>query len=265
MTDLVKSNQSVADTIQQLTSQPAIKSRFNEILGKRAPQFISSIISIVNADQNLQAVFKDNPMSVLQVAMKAAIYNLPLGNDMGLAYILPFKNYKTGKPDAQFIISYKGYIELALRTGRYKRLGACDVRQGELKHIDYLNGEIEFDFIQDPIARRKIPIIGYAATLQLIEGFERQIFMTLEEINEHEVKNRRGQYQSKVWKDTFDVMAMKTVLLRLIKTYAPRIPEDRDATDLEEIFENNEVTDDLPPDPIYEVPPDINEETGEIG
>ena len=268
MADIVKTSQSVAEIVHSLTSQPAIKARFDEILGKRAPSFISSIVSIVNADQNLAQAFRDNPMSVLQVAMKAAIYNLPLGTELGLAYILPFKNYKTGKSDAQFIIGYKGHIQLALRTRKFKRLGVVDIRQGELKSFDHLYGDAEIEWIQDPIERSKSVIIGYLAGFKTIDGFEKQIFRTIEEINEHELKNRRGQYQSKVWKDNFDAMAKKTVLLELLKTYAPKSPEDIAAADIDDWFATNQATnqnsDDIPPD-FVDIPPDIDVETGEIG
>ena len=271
MADIVKANQSVSETMHSLIAQPAIKSRFDEILGRRAPQFISSIISIVNADQNLSIAFKDNPMSVLQVALKAAIYNLPLGNELGLAYILPFRNYKTNKSEAQFIIGYKGQIQLALRTHKYKRLGAIDIRQGELKSYDYLYGDTEIDWIKDPNERAKSEIIGYLAGFRTVDGFEKQLFKTVAEINEHEQKTRRGQYQSKTWKENFDVMARKTVLLMLLKTYAPKNPEDIAAAEIDDWFEgSNNDSDPSPAAPSNSMPPDfdvtddVNPATGEI-
>lgn len=263
MTDIVKSNPTVAETMHSLISQPAIKSRFEDILGRRAPQFISSIISIVNSDQILSQTFKDNPMSVIQVALKAAIYNLPLGTELGLAYILPFKNYKTGKSEAQFIIGYKGHIQLALRTRKYKRLGAVDIRQGELKSYDYLYGDAEIDWIRDPNERSKAEIIGYLAGFKTVDGFEKQLFKTVEEINAHEQKNRRGQYQSKTWKENFDVMAKKTVLLELLKTYAPKNPEDIAASEIDDLFVEEKSEDKMPPD-FLDIPPDVDPNTGEV-
>lgn len=266
MTNLtVQSNQSIAETMNNLIAQPAIKARFDQILGRRAPQFVSSIISIVNSDQNLVQAFKDNPMSVLQISLKAAIYNLSLGKELGLAYILPFKNYKTGKTEATFVIGYKGHIELALRTKRYKNLGAYDIRKGELKSYDYLYGISEIEWIKDPSERLKTEIVGYMAGLKTIDGFEKQIFQTVEEIKAHEERNRRGQYQSKLWRENFDVMARKTVLLMLLKTYAPKTPEDIIASEADDWFEtsNNQEGNDIPPED-FDIPPDVDPQTGEV-
>ena len=265
MSDIVKSDRSPAEILHNLISQPSIKSRFDEILGKRAPVFISSIISIVNADQNLTAALRDNPMSVIQTAMKAAVYNLPLGNELGLAYILPFKNYKTGKSDAIFVIGYKGYIQLALRTHKFKNLGCTDIREGELKSFDHLYGGAEIDWIQDPVERSQKKIIGYLAGLKTIDGFEKQIFRSIEEINEHELKNRRGQYQSSVWKNNFDAMAKKTVLLELLRTYAPKNPEDIAAAEIDDFFTSQAAESEIniPPE-NSDIPLEIDPETGEI-
>lgn len=184
MSTAITKPQPVNEVFQNLISTPAVKSRIDELLGKNAPQFVSSILSIINADQNLVQAFYDSPISVLSVAMKAAIYNLPLGQELGFAYIVPFKNSKSGKSEAQFIIGYKGHIQLALRTRKFTRLGAVDVRQGELKSYDHLYGDTQIEWIQDPVERAKSPVIGYLAKKK--DGFEKQLFKTIAEINQNE-------------------------------------------------------------------------------
>lgn len=168
-----------------LLDREGMRKRFDELLGKRSPQFISSIVSLVNSDVNLQKAFNEAPMTIIQAALKAATYDLPIDPNLGYAYIMPFNNSIknadgsfTKRMEATFILGYKGMHQMALRTGVYKVINVLDVREGELKKYNRLTEEIEFDFIEDDEEREKTPIIGYAGYYKLINGTEKTIFMT---------------------------------------------------------------------------------------
>lgn len=206
-----------------LLDREGMRKRFDELLGKRSPQFISSIVSLVNSDVNLQKAFNEAPMTIIQAALKAATYDLPIDPNLGYAYIMPFNNSIknadgsfTKRMEATFILGYKGMHQMALRTGVYKVINVLDVREGELKKYNRLTEEIEFDFIEDDEEREKTPIIGYAGYYKLINGTEKTIFMTKKQIEAHERKYRKGQHMGKGWRDDFDAMALKTVYRKLI-------------------------------------------------
>lgn len=204
-----------------------MRKRFDELLGKRTPQFLSSLVTMINADANLQKAFRESPMTVIQSALKAATFDLPIEPSLGYAYIVPFNNsYKDEKGnwykkmEASFILGYKGMEQLCLRTGAYSRIpDAVDVREGELVSYDRLTGDAEFSWIEDEDEREKLPIIGYAGYLRLKNGAEKTIYMTRKQIEAHEKKNRKGKEMGKGWRDDFDNMARKTVLRRLIGKY----------------------------------------------
>lgn len=206
-----------------MLDREGMRKRFDELLGDRSAQFISSIVSLVNADANLQKAFHQAPMTVIQAALKAATYDLPIDPNLGYAYIVPYNNSVKGpdgsyskRMEATFILGYKGMHQMALRTGAYKTINVLDVREGELKHYDRLTEEVEFDFVEDDELRESLPIIGYAGYYKLMNGTQKTIYMTRKQVEAHEKKNRKGQYMSKGWKDDFDSMALKTVYRRLI-------------------------------------------------
>lgn len=224
---LAKQQQSVNTIMNTILDGEGMRKRFNELLGERTPQFLSSIVSMVNADVNLQKAFYEAPMTVIQSALKAATFDLPIEPSLGYAYIVPFSNNKKlpdgtweKRTEANFIIGYRGMIQLCLRTGAYSRIpDAVDVREGELVSYDRLTGDAEFKWIEDEDEREKLPIIGYAGYFRLKNGAEKTIYMTLKQIEAHEKKNRKGQYQSKGWRDDFDSMARKTIIRRLCGKY----------------------------------------------
>lgn len=205
-------------TVNQLMSSildgEKMRSRFDELLGKRAPQFISSVVSLVNADANMQAAFYQSPMSVIQAALKAATFDLPIDQNLGYAYIVPFKN--KGVSTATFIIGWKGMHQLALRTGAYKTINVIDVRKGELKSYNRLTEEVELEFEEDEDKRETLEIVGYVGYYRLVNGAEKTIYMTVKQIENHEKKFRKGDYMGKGWRDSWDDMARKTVYRRLI-------------------------------------------------
>lgn len=214
--------QTVNALMNSLLDSEGMRARFDSLLGKRAPQFVSSLITLVNADQNLQKAFYEAPMTIIQAGLKAASFDLPIEPSLGFAYIVPFNNYKDGqkKTEATFIMGYKGLVQLCLRTGAYSRIpDAVDVREGELVSYDRLTGDAVFNWIEDEDERDKLPIIGYVGYFRLKNGAEKTLYMSKKQIDAHEKKNRKGQYMGKGWKDDYDAMAKKTVIRRLINHY----------------------------------------------
>lgn len=208
---------SVSVMLNSLLDREGYRRRFDELLGKRAPQFVSSIVSMVSADKNLQEAFRNAPLTVIQSALKAATYDLPIDTTLGYAYVVPFRN--KGIMEATFILGYKGMQQLALRTGVYKTINVVDVREGELKRYDRLTEEVEIDFVEDEDEREALPIVGWAGYFRLVNGTEKTIYMTRKQIEAHEKKHRKGQYMGKGWRDDFEAMARKTVLRRLLGTW----------------------------------------------
>jgi recombination protein RecT len=203
-----------------------MRKRFDDLLGKRAPQFISSLVSIVNADTKLQQAFYEAPMTVIQAALKAATYDLPIDQNLGFAYIAPFKNSKKNADgswskvmEATFIPGWKGMNQLALRTGAYKTINVVDVRQGELKKYNRLTEEIDIQFEEDEDKRETLPVIGYVGYYKLVNGAEKVIYKTVKQIQAHEKKNRKGEEMGKGWRESWDDMARKTVYRILIGKY----------------------------------------------
>lgn len=212
--------QSVSAMLNSFLDRDGMRKRFDELLGKRAPQFVSSIVSMVNADKNLQQAFYESPITVIQSALKAATFDLPIDPGLGYAYIVPFSNFKkdTGvkKMEATFILGWKGMHQLALRTGAYKTINVTDVRDGELKSYNRLTEEVDIDFIDDEEEREKAPIVGYVGYYRLINGAEKTIYMSTKKIDAHERKFRKGNYMGFGWKNDWDAMARKTVYRQLI-------------------------------------------------
>ena len=211
---------SVTALVNDLLDRDGMRKRFDELLGKRSPQFISSIVSMVNADKNLQQAFYESPMTVIQSSLKAAMFDLPIDPSLGYAYIVPFKNHKKDigakKMEATFILGWKGMHQLALRTGAYKTINVVDVREDELKSYNRLTEEVDIDFVEDEDAREALPVIGYVGYYRLINGAEKTVYMSVKAITAHEKKFRKGEYQGKGWRDDWDAMARKTVYRILI-------------------------------------------------
>lgn len=248
-----------------------MRNRFDELLGKRTPQFLSSLVSMINDNKDLQEAFYQSPMSVIKSALQAASYDLPIDPALGYAYIVPFNNsYKDEhgnwlkKKQATFVMGYKGMTQLCLRTGAYKNVpDAVDVREGELVSYNRLTGEAVFNWIEDEDEREGLPIIGYAGYFQLKNGAEKTIYMTRKQIEAHERKNRKGQSMGKGWREDFDAMARKTVLRRLIGKYGLMSIEyrdgDKDTMKLATALAQQEFPDTAIPDGYV-----LDESTGEV-
>ena len=198
-------------TLQQMLNLPSIKRRFEELLDNAAPSFISSLLTVFNSNPKLREC---SPSSILSAAGIAAALKLPINPSLGFAYIVPYKN------QAQFQIGFKGMIQLAMRSGQYRMLNSSSVREGQIKEIDFETGEI--------IRGEKISdkVVGYVAYMELINGFRKTLYMTVEEIKAHAEKysqsyayDLRYGKRSSGWSTNFDAMARKTVLKRLLNNY----------------------------------------------
>lgn len=206
--------QSTTVMMNSLLDSEGYRKRFEELLGKRTPQFVSALITLCNSTPQLQEAFATAPNTVIQAALKAASFDLPIDPNLGYAYIAPFRNQ--GRMEATFLLGYKGLLQLAMRTGVYQKINVVDVREGEWKKFNRLTEDIELEFIEDEEQREALPIIGWCGYFRLINGMEKIIYMGRRQIEAHERKNRKGQNMGKGWRENFEAMAAKTVLRQLI-------------------------------------------------
>lgn len=214
--ELKKNNitaQKKAKTVKGMLETPAFKKKFEEMLGKKAAGFISSIIAVTNSSNYLM---KADPATVIGAAAQAAMLDLPINQSLGFAYIVPYKGA------AQFQLGYKGYIQLAQRTDKYVDIGSATVYEGELETKNRLLGRFEFG------EKTSDKVIGYLAYFKLKNGFEKYLFMTIDEAQKHAQKysqNYKGGTDKWGVAD-FNVMAEKTILKRLLSKFGPLSIED---------------------------------------
>ena len=203
-------------TLRELFNNPIIKTKIEQLVGKNSATFATSVMQIANSNTMLRTA---DPTSIFNAACMAATLNLPLQNGLGFAYIVPFKNNKERKVEAQFQIGYKGFIQLAQRSGQFKRLVALPVYKNQLLKKDFING-FEFDWEQEP-EKDENPI-GYYAYFKLVNDFSAELYMSHDDIVKH--AQRYSQTFKKgfgVWHDNFEAMALKTVTKLLLSKQAP--------------------------------------------
>ena len=208
-----------------------VKKKFQEILGQRSSAYITSVLSAVNSNNLLQ---KAEPQSIYMAAMMAAVLDLPINPALGNAYIVPYGN------KAQFQLGYKGFIQLALRSGQFKTIASKEVYEGQIESND--DG---FDGFQFKWSNKKSnTIIGYAAYFKLLNGFEKTFYMTKEEVTAHGKKYSKS-FNNGPWKTDFDSMARKTVLKLLLDKYAPKSIEMQKAQIVDQAIINDVDTMDI--------------------
>jgi len=227
-------------SVQAYLRSDAVQKRIEALLNKRAGQFTATLMSVLNQNAMLQQC---EPQTVLSAAITAASMDLPINPNLGFAYIIPYNNdqkiqetYLDGKGvertrdkwvtkvEAQFQMGYKGFIQLAQRSGHYKTINSTDVRAGEIKSFDRLSGEFEFNWIDDRKERDKTPIVGYVAYFRLNTGFEKTMYMEVDDLKKHAKKYSKSYAKGYgLWAeaDGFEFMALKTVLKLLISKYGP--------------------------------------------
>ena len=194
-------------------SKPIVQQKLIELLGKNAQSFATSVLQVVNSNDMLKNA---DPQTVFSAACMAATLNLPINNNLGFAYIVPFRNNKANRTEAQFQLGYKGFIQLAQRSGQFKRINACATYSDDTEQTVY--ERLTSLLPKKPIGQ----ITGYIAYFQLLNGYEAHLAMSIEELNAHSQKySQTAKKGFGVWKDNFDAMAQKTVIKLLLSKQAP--------------------------------------------
>lgn len=235
MSNLQKFNQTIAN--------PKTQEYLQSVLADKKSSFVNNITALVANNLKLQEC---EPVGIMYAGIKATALDLPLDANLGFAYVIPFKNNRENKTEAQFQLGYKGFIQLAIRSGQFKTINVTDVREGELIEWDMISGETKFKALPN---RDKLQIIGYAAYFRLTNGFEKTLYSTIQSIEIHAKKYSQTYssqkdfiQKSSKWTTDFDAMAKKTVLKLLLSKYAPLSVEMQSAivSDQAIITENGE-------------------------
>ena len=201
------------DKLKHILAVQSVKEQFEAVLKENAGAFVASIIDLYNTDKTLQLC---DPKNVVMEALKAASLKLPINKQLGFAWIVPYRDGKTGQYIPTFQLGYKGYIQLCMRTGAYKYINADVVYEGELVRHDKLTGEIEID----PEQRKSDKKIGYFAFIETLNGFRKTLYMTVEEVTKHAQQYSKSfSSKNSVWATDFDAMALKTCLRLLLSKY----------------------------------------------
>lgn len=236
-------NNSLAKVTQQrrlgmtaYLNQDAVKQQINSIVGgKRGTAFITSIVSAVQATPALQEC--TNP-SILSAALLGESLNLSNSPSLGQFWIIPFNNKKKGVKEAQFQLGANGFKQLAMRTGQYKDIDFLEIHEGEYKGRDKYTGKQVFEFIEDDDKRETLPVIGYMAYFELLNGFRKSVYWTKTKMEKHADKYsqafsldayrklQEGKIpQSDLWKyssywySNFAGMAEKTLIKHLLSKW----------------------------------------------
>ncbi len=201
-------------------TQDAVKDQINKVVGgKDGQRFMAAIISAVNTNPSLQEC--TNP-SILSGALLGESLKLSPSPQLGHYYLVPFNDKNKGKV-AQFQLGYKGYIQLAIRSGQYKKLNVLAIKEGELEYFDPLNEEIKINLMIDKWdEREEAETIGYYAMFELTNGFRKAIYWSKKQMENHALKYSAGYKAKKgytFWEKNFDMMAYKTLLRQLISKW----------------------------------------------
>lgn len=227
------------DLLKATINAPSIQEQFKNALGEHKDTFVASLIDLYTGDKSLQTC---KPSAIIIEALRAATLRLPLNKALGFAYIVVYNNSvkvtneQTGReewikvPTPTFIPGYKGYIQLAMRTGQYRTINADVVYEGEVRKVNKLTGEIAFDG-----EKTSDKIIGYFCYFELLNGFSKTLYVTVEDMAAYAkryspsvkkettvaqliAKANDGIIGKKVgWEGNFNDMALKTVIRRLLK------------------------------------------------
>lgn len=211
--------ENVSITVRDLLQQDYYKRRFREILGEKAPGFMASIINATNLNPSLKTA---EPSTVISSAAIAATLDLPIDPNLGFAAIVPFKDRSAGITRAQFMMMYRGFIQLSMRTGQYKTMNVTEVYEGEIDTYNPFTGEIAFSDEDNEFraTEDKSKIVGYLAYFKLINGFEKYFYMTKKQVEAHGKRYSKSfSSPSGRWQQDFDAMAKKTVIKMLLSKW----------------------------------------------
>lgn len=216
-------------TVKGFMALPATRKRVEELLGNRSSNFMTSVSTMIGADDKLA---KCEPVSLFMACLTAAALDLPISKQLGFAHIVPYDNNKkvtdqngnfswVKTPEAQFQLGWRGYVQLAQRTGQYKTIAATAVYEGQLVEENPLEGNV-YDWKN----KQSDTVIGYVASFTTVNGFKKEVYMSMEEMQTHaERYSKAYQYDIKSkksaspWSSNFDAMALKTVIKQLISKW----------------------------------------------
>lgn len=265
----------------------SVQEQFKNALGDHKDTFVASLIDLYNGDKALQTC---NTNALVCEALKAAVLQLPLNKALGFAYIVVYNNnvkQPNGSwakvPTPTFILGYKGYIQLAMRTGRYRTINADCVYEGELRKVDKLTGTITFDG-----EKKSDKVVGYFCYFELLNGFNKTLYVSLTDMAKYAKRyspsvrndttveqlmakaNEAAVSKQVGWEGNFNDMAIKTVVRRLLSKYghlsvemmdAVSADEKLDAFDRNEVIAENANKQEISAEVNYE---EVDTETGEI-
>lgn len=225
----------VVSQVKGLLAQDSIKDNFHKVLGSKAPQFMASIVNVVSASTQLRQC---DANSIIAAAFVAATYDLPIDSNLGFSAIVPYNNSKLNPQthqwekhmEAQFQMMYKGFIQLAIRSGYYEKMNYAVVYEDELLSYNPITGEVEFvkDFSKCSQRRNgeEDKIVGYFAWFKLLTGFSKELYMSKEDVENH-ARTYSASYRydieknkkSSNWTTNFKAMALKTVIKLLLSKW----------------------------------------------
>lgn len=212
-------SRSAKPSFSTFMSTENVKNMINNVVGKNSDMFITSIVSAVSTNKDLQSC---EQYSILSCALLGTSLNLSPSPQLGQYYLVPYRDNKSGTTRAQFILGYKGYIQLAIRSGMYRKLNVLAIKEGELIKYDPLNEEIEVNLIDDEIKRENAKTIGYYAMFEYTNGFRKAIYWSRAKMEKHASTYSKGYAAKKgytFWEKDFDAMAFKTMLRHLISKW----------------------------------------------
>ncbi len=216
-------------------NRDAVKNKINEVVGgENGQRLITSIVSATTANPQLQSCTNK---SILAAALVGEGLKLSPSPQLGHYYFVPYNDKKQGMV-AQFQIGYKGYIQLAIRSGQYKKLNVLAIKEGELIKFDPLNEEIEVKLIEDEVERENAETIGYYAMFEYTNGFKKAMYWSKAKMESHALKYSQGYAADRrkgtnwtFWSKDFDGMAIKTMLRQLISKWGIMSVEMQTAMD----------------------------------
>ena len=195
-------------------------SGLQSVLGDKKQEFINNCTAVVANNASLQ---KCEPQTTMFAALKATALGMPIDQNLGFAYILPYEDKKNKRFVAQLQFGYRAYVQLAIRSGQFKTINVTDVREGELVGRDRQTGDLKFNWIEDEKKRLETNVVGYLGYFRLHNGYEKNIYMSKDEILKHaerfsQTYGSKNEYvrNNSPWSTDFDSMAIKTVIKQLL-------------------------------------------------
>lgn len=243
--------------INTFLQSDAVKHNIMSVVGEKDSQrFISSVVSAVQSNPQLADCSNS---SILSAALLGHSLKLPQSPQLQMFYLVPFNNTKKIKDEngrekeikvkeAVFQLSYRGYLQLAMRSGQYRKINACDIREGELKSFNPITEEYVFEAITDYEKRKLLPVVGYYAYFEMNNGYRKELYWSKEQMDAHakrySMAYRKG-WSSSFWASDFDAMALKTMLRQLISKWGMM------SVDMETAYQNDMAIEDENGNPVY--------------